>query len=87
MEHNLQLLASMGRLVALGRPLLVGTSRKTFLGRLAARPGQPPAPVDERLAGSLASAVWAATHGAAMVRVHDVAETVQAVRLLKPAAA
>ncbi len=82
MEHNLRLLRHLDRLVAQGRPVVVGTSRKSFLGRLAAGPAEPPAPVEERLAGSLASAVWAVTQGAAMVRVHDVAETVQAVRLM-----
>jgi dihydropteroate synthase len=80
--HNLQLLRHVDRLVALGSPVVVGTSRKSFLGRLAAGPGEPPAPVEERLAGSLASAVWAMTRGVAMVRVHDVAETVQAARLV-----
>jgi dihydropteroate synthase len=63
---------------------MVGISRKSFLGRLSL--GHEPAPVEERLAGSLAAAVWAIHHGAAMVRVHDVAETVQAVRLLAPRA-
>jgi dihydropteroate synthase len=87
MAHNLQLLRHLDRLVALDRPVLVGTSRKTFLGRLAVPAGDPPAPIDQRLAGSLASAVWAVAQGAAMVRVHDVAETVQAVRLMKTAAA
>ncbi len=81
--HNLQLLRNLDRLVAGGRPVVVGTSRKSFLGRLAAGPGEPPAPVEERLAGSLASAVWAMARGVAMVRVHDVAETVQAVRLMR----
>jgi dihydropteroate synthase len=87
MAHNLQLLRNLDRLAAIGRPMLVGTSRKSFLGRLASGPGQVPAPVDQRLAGSLASAVWAMAHGAAMVRVHDVAETVQAVRLMSETAA
>ena len=82
MAHNLQLLRHLDRLVALGRPVVVGTSRKSFLGRLAAGPDQPPAPVEQRLAGSIASAVFAMAQGAAMVRVHDVAETVQAVRLM-----
>ncbi|MDQ1356842.1 MAG: dihydropteroate synthase [Acidimicrobiaceae bacterium] len=82
MNHNLLLLRRLDRLVELGRPVLVATSRKNFLGRLAAGPGEPPAPVGERLAGSLATAVWAVAHGAAMVRVHDVADTVQAVRLM-----
>jgi dihydropteroate synthase len=68
--------------VATGRPVVVGTSRKSFLGRLVAGPGAPPAPIEDRLAGSLASAVWAMTQGAGMVRVHDVAPTVQAVRIV-----
>ncbi len=87
MAHNLELLRHLERVVALGWPVLVGTSRKSFLGRLAVPEGEPPAAVEDRLAGSLASAVWAITRGAAMVRVHDVAETAQAVRLMKTAAA
>jgi dihydropteroate synthase len=83
MAHNLALLHHLDRVVALGRPVLVGTSRKSFLGRLAAGPDRPPAAVEDRLAGSLASAVWAMTRGAAMVRVHDVAPTVQAARLAR----
>jgi dihydropteroate synthase len=71
-EHNLRLLARLDDLAALGRPLLVGASRKSFIGRLTGT--EAPA----RLAGSLAAAVWAAARGAAVVRVHDVAETVQA---------
>jgi len=81
MHHNLQLLAHLDRLVATGTPVLVGASRKSFLGRLAVPPGEPPAPVEQRQAGSLATAVWAMAQGVAMVRVHDVAETVQAARL------
>lgn len=83
MAHNLQLLRRLDQVVALGRPVLVGTSRKSFLGRLAASPDEPPAPVEDRLAGSLASAVWAMTRGAAMVRVHDVGPTVQAAKLAR----
>lgn len=75
--HNLALLRHLGRLVDTGFPVLVGTSRKRFLGELAGG-----APVDDRLEGSLATAVWATTAGAACVRVHDVAATVQAMRLL-----
>ena len=85
MEHNLVLLRHLDRLVATGRPVLVGVSRKSFLGRVAPRrsaQGLETAPVEERLAGSLAAAVWAMAHGVAMVRVHDVAETVQAARLM-----
>lgn len=68
-EQNLALLRHLPRLVELGRPLLVGASRKAFIGHLT---GQPPA---ERTAGSLAAAAWAASGGGALVRVHDVAET------------
>ena len=84
--HNLQLLHHLDRLVATGLPVVVGTSRKSFLGRLAASANgstAEPAPVEDRLEGSLASAVWAMTQGVAMLRVHDVRPTVQAVRLVK----
>jgi len=81
--HNLQLLRHLDELVATGWPVLVGTSRKTFLGRLATPEGMPPAPVHDRLEGSLASMVWAAVQGAAMVRVHDVASAVAAVRIIE----
>jgi dihydropteroate synthase len=67
-----------------GWPVLVGTSRKGFLGRVVAGVEglAAPLPVDDRLEGSLATATWALAHGAAMVRVHDVAATVQAVGVL-----
>lgn len=81
-QHNLQLLRSLPELVARGVPVLVGTSRKSFLGRLAGPPGAEPLPPGDRLEGSLATAVWAMVAGAAIVRVHDVAETVQAARLV-----
>ena len=74
--HNLDLLRGLHHLGALGQPLLVGTSRKSFLGRVLQRP------VNDRLTGSLASALWAAQRGAALVRVHDVGATVQALALL-----
>lgn len=73
LEHNLALLAAVPRLAGLGAPLLVGTSRKSFLGRLTGV-----ASPDARLAGSLASAVLAARDGARILRVHDVAATVEA---------
>ncbi len=69
-RQNLLLLAHLDRL-DLGLPLVVGASRKSFLGQLSG------APAAERLPGSLAAAAWAACHGAAIVRVHDVAETRQ----------
>jgi dihydropteroate synthase len=79
--HNLDLLAGLGRFTASRWPVLVGTSRKRFLGILAPGPGGPPPPAS-RLEASLATAVWAMLAGAAMVRVHDVAETVAAARLV-----
>lgn len=81
-EHNLALLAALPELVALGWPVLVGTSRKSFLGRLAPAASGEPAPLEDRLEASLAAAVWCIEAGAAMVRVHDVAETVAAARLI-----
>lgn len=75
-EHNIALLAGLRQLTSLGRPLLVGASRKSFIAAIA-----DDAPVDERLPGSLAVAVTATIAGAAVVRVHDVAETVQAVAI------
>jgi dihydropteroate synthase len=88
--HNLALLAHLDRLVATARALgdrvLVGTSRKRFLG-LVAEPGRDePTDVDDRLEASLASAVWGLWHGVGMVRVHDVAETVRAAALVGPGA-
>ncbi len=65
--HNLELLRRIDELVALGRPVLVGTSRKSFIGRLTGRP------VDERLAGTIATNVLAFAGGARLFRVHDVA--------------
>ncbi len=75
-EQSLTLLARTAELAALGRPLLVGASRKSFLARLL-----DGAPADQRLEGSLAAAAIAAFEGAAIVRVHDVAATVRAVRV------
>jgi len=81
-DHNLSLLASVDRLVATGYPVLVGTSRKSFLGTVSAPPGRPPVPVGERLPASVATATWAMANGAGMVRVHDVTATVQAAVLV-----
>jgi dihydropteroate synthase len=66
-EHNLELLRRLDELAGLGRPIAVGSSRKSFIGKLTG------APVDERLGGTIASCVLAASKGAAMLRVHDVA--------------
>jgi dihydropteroate synthase len=81
-EHNLSLLAHLDVLVETGFPVLVGTSRKAFLGTLAAGEDGTVPPPTERLAGSLATATLALHLGAGMVRVHDVAATVQAARLV-----
>jgi dihydropteroate synthase len=75
LEHNLQLLRGLPVLAALGQPLLVGVSRKAFIGKIL---NSTP---DERLEGSLAAAVAAALAGANILRVHDVPETCKAARI------
>jgi dihydropteroate synthase len=90
-SHNLSLLRHLDRLVAAAAGagcagVLVGASRKRFLGLLVTGPGAEPAPVSERAEGSLAAAAAAMVAGAAMVRVHDVAAAVQLARLYGPAA-
>ena len=74
-EQSLTAIARLDRLRAFGLPLLIGLSRKRFINAVV-----PSAPQD-RLAGSIAGAVLAVLEGAAIVRVHDVAETVQALRV------
>ena len=76
LQHNLSLFKHMEALHALGRPLLVGVSRKSMIGQTLSRP------VTERLHGSLALAALAMTKGACILRVHDVAETVDVVRMI-----
>jgi dihydropteroate synthase len=68
-EHNLELLRRLGEIAAIGRPVVVGTSRKGFLGKLTG--GRPES---ERLAGTIATNVLALERGAAVFRVHDVAQ-------------
>jgi len=80
--HNLALLRHLPALAAQGHPVLVGTSRKSFLGRVGAPAGADPLGVEDRRAGSLATATWAMLAGASMVRVHDVASTVEAATLV-----
>jgi dihydropteroate synthase len=75
--HNLPLLGGLAAIVALGFPVLLGVSRKSFIGALDGRK----APADERLGGSIAGALAGAAAGVAAVRVHDVRETVQALRV------
>lgn len=76
-EHNVQLIVRLDALRQLHRPLLLGASRKSFIGDLTG------AGVESRLAGSLAAVAWAAHQGVEMVRVHDVAETVQFVQVFE----
>lgn len=73
-EHNLQLLRALGGFRRFARPLLLGVSRKSFLARVGGAAGE----ASGRLPGSLACALWAAGQGVALLRVHDVAETHQA---------
>jgi len=73
LEHNIALLRGLPQLAALGYPVLIGVSRKRFIGELTGV-SDPAA----RLVGSIAAACYAAEHGASILRVHDVAETVQA---------
>lgn len=77
LEHNLALLAGLGEMTTLGMPLLVGISRKSMLGSVTGRG------VGERLPASLAAAVLAVERGADILRVHDVAETADALKVLE----
>src|SRR4051812_29545367 len=81
--HNWALLAGLDRIVALGLPVLVGASRKTFLGRLLAGPDGDPRPAEQRDAATLATTVLAAEAGAWGVRVHDAAASVDGVRTVE----
>ena len=78
-EHNLELLARLDELVALGRPVLVGASRKRFLGRILGEPSALTGPVS----AGVAMAVLAYERGASLFRVHDVREHVEALRAAK----
>jgi dihydropteroate synthase len=81
LSQNVALLASLGRLSSLGLPIMVGLSRKSMVGQLTGRA------VGERLPGSLAAALIAAQHGAAVLRVHDVPATRDALAILTAVAA
>ena len=79
-EHNLELIARLGELRALGSPIVVGASRKSFIGRITGRE------VGERTGGSIAVDVLALAHGADVLRVHDVAAARDAVALAEAVA-
>jgi len=76
-EDNIELLANLRQLQEIGPPLLIGVSRKSTLGALTGRE------VDERQPASVAAAVLAADRGASIIRAHDVAETVDALRVAR----
>jgi dihydropteroate synthase len=75
LEHNLELIARLDEIVAIGRPVVFGASRKSFLGKLTGRL------VDERLAGTIAANIIAYERGARVFRVHDVTPTVDALKV------
>jgi dihydropteroate synthase len=75
LDHNLELLRRLGELRELGRPLVVGTSRKSFIGKIDG------SDADGRIGGTIASSVYALAEGADVLRVHDVLESSQAMRL------
>ena len=78
--HNYQMLAEFNKFKQLGLPLLAGVSRKSMLGDLLNRD------VEQRLSGSLTAAIVAVQQGAGIIRVHDIAETVDAIKILKAVA-
>jgi dihydropteroate synthase len=75
LDHNLELLRRIGELRELGHPLVIGTSRKSFIGKIDG------SAVDDRLGGTIASSLLAAAEGVDVLRVHDVAETAQATKV------
>jgi dihydropteroate synthase len=75
LEHNLEILARLDEFRTLGRPIVIGVSRKSFIGRLS---GRPP---EDRLGGSISAALISTLRGANIVRTHDVAETCQALQV------
>jgi dihydropteroate synthase len=80
-EHNIEILRRLGELQGLGCPLLIGTSRKSFIGRLGSTTAEP-LPIHERLEGTIASTVIAVLNGAQIVRVHDVASMKRALAIV-----
>lgn len=79
-EHNLSLLKGTSVFVETGYPILIGVSRKSFIGKLLGSEGDP-LPIAERLTGSIAAQLWVQSQGAIVVRTHDVAESVNASRM------
>jgi dihydropteroate synthase len=83
--QNLELIAKLDQLIATfpDYPLLIGTSRKSFIGRLLAGVSGAPAPPEDRLYGTLATITASILHGAHIVRVHDVKETLETIRVAR----
>jgi dihydropteroate synthase len=77
LEHNLQLLRNIQIFKQFGYPLLVGTSRKSFIGTVTGRD------VSNRLAGTLSSVIWSVLQGVNIVRVHDVVECIDSLKIIK----
>jgi dihydropteroate synthase len=77
LEDNLNIIRHLDKFNVFGLPLLIGTSRKSFIGTIT---GQP---VEKRLAGSLASQLWSVLHGVQVIRTHDVAETKDSLEIIK----
>ena len=80
-EQNFEILARLPEFARLGCPIVIGTSRKAFLGKALAGPGGPSAPPEERLLGTATTVTAAILGGAHIVRVHDVAEMVRVARV------
>jgi dihydropteroate synthase len=80
-EQNFEIIARLSEFARLGCPIVIGTSRKAFLGKALARPTEPPLPPSERLLGTAVTVTAAILGGAHIVRVHDVAEIARVVRV------
>jgi dihydropteroate synthase len=82
-EQNLELIAKLDQLIAAfpDYPLLIGTSRKSFIGRILADSTGTPAPADARLHGTMATITASILHGAHIIRVHDVKATAETIRV------
>ena len=82
-EHNLEILRNLSRFRALGRPLVLGTSRKSFIGKILNQPvdGSTPLRIEERLWGTAATVAFAVLQGVEILRVHDVAPMRQVVQM------
>ena len=77
MDHNLEIIARLRELRGLGKPVVIGVSRKAFIGKITGRP------VEDRLEGSIVAATLAVIHGAHILRVHDVGPTVGALKVAR----